>query len=205
MHVVCLDLEGVLVPEIWISFAQKTNIEQLRLTTRDVPDYDELMRYRMAILEERKLTLADIQQVISTMEPLPGALDFLNWLRQCTQVVILSDTFTEFAQPLMRALAWPTLFCNSLVTDSAGMITAYRLRQREGKRKAVEALQSIGFTVFAAGDSYNDLAMIKQADRGALFKAPERILKEEPALPHARTYDEFKMILQQFFADSANV
>jgi phosphoserine / homoserine phosphotransferase len=198
MHMVCLDLEGVLVPEIWINFAEKTGIEELRLTTRDVPDYDVLMQGRLRILKERGLTLPDIQEVIGSLSPLPGALEFLNAVRSKTQVVILSDTFTEFAQPLMRKLGWPTIFCNNLVVDSLGTITGYRLRQKDGKYKAVKSLQSIGFTVFAAGDSYNDLTMIKAADKGALFCAPQRILQEEPQLPHAVTYGEFMKIIDTF-------
>lgn len=198
MHMVCLDLEGVLIPEIWINFAQKTGIEKLRLTTREVPDYDVLMRGRLEILKKQGLKLSDIQQVIGTLDPLEGALDFLNGLRAKTQVVILSDTFTEFAKPLMEKLGWPSIFCNDLVVDDSGMIVDYRLRQTDGKRKAVEALKSIGFTVFAAGDSYNDLTMIKTADEGALFRAPKRIVDEEPQLPHAQTYEEFDLIINAF-------
>lgn len=200
MDIVCLDLEGVLIPEIWINFAQKTGIEELRLTTREVPDYDILMRGRLSILKEHDLTLSDIQQVIGTLSPLEGALEFLNGLRSRTQVVILSDTFTEFARPLMEKLAWPSIFCNDLVVDESGMIVDYRLRQTDGKRKAVEALKGIGFRVFAAGDSYNDLTMIKTADSGALFRAPQRILMEEPQLPHAQTYGEFNRIIDDFLA-----
>jgi len=198
MHMVCLDLEGVLVPEIWINFAEKTGIEELRLTTREVPDYDVLMKGRLAILKEHGLTLSDIQGVIGTLSPLEGALEFLNSLRKKTQVVILSDTFTEFAKPLMEKLLWPSIFCNSLVVDNADMIVGYTLRQQDGKRKAVQALQAIGFTVFAAGDSYNDLTMIKSADSGALFRAPERIRNEEPQLPHAVTYADFGLIIDKF-------
>lgn len=202
MYIVCLDLEGVLVPEIWISFAEKTGIEKLRLTTREVPDYDVLMQGRLGILNEHGLTLKDIQSVIRSISPLSGALDFLNALRSKVQVIILSDTFTEFAQPLMEKLGWPTLFCNSLTVDDAGMITGYTLRQRDGKRKAVEALQSIGFTVFAGGDSYNDLSMIKTADSGALFRAPQRIIEAEPQLPHAVKYAELEQIIGRFLGIS---
>jgi phosphoserine/homoserine phosphotransferase len=198
MHIVCLDLEGVLIPEIWINFAEKTGIEQLRLTTRDIPDYDELMQGRLAILREHQLTLADIQDVIRTLNPLDGAYDFLNTIRAKTQVIILSDTFTEFAQPLMEKLAWPSIFCNELEVGATGMIEGYHLRQYDGKRKAVKALQSIGFTVFAAGDSYNDVTMIKSADQGALFRAPQRIKEEEPELPCAETYEEFSDIIDKF-------
>lgn len=198
MHMVCMDLEGVLVPEIWISFAEKTGIKELRLTTRDVDDYDKLMRHRIAILQHHRLTLADIQEVIGTLSPLDGAVEFLDSLRSKTQVVILSDTFIEFAWPLMRKLKWPTLFCNSLQVDSSNMITGYHLRQQDGKRKAIEGLKGMGFFVFAAGDSYNDLSMIKSADYGALFRAPQHIREKEPTLPHAQTYEEFEAVIDRF-------
>ena len=197
MEVVCLDLEGVLVPEIWIAFAEKTGIEKLRLTTRDVPDYDVLMKGRLDILREHGLKLADIQSVISSIEPLEGAKEFLDELRSVTQVVILSDTFREFASPLMRKLAWPTIFCNSLVVDDDGNITGYTLRQKDGKRKAIEHLQAMGFRCFAAGDSYNDLTMIKTADSGSLFRAPENILEEYPELHLSTTYDDFLKIIHR--------
>ena len=198
MEVVCLDLEGVLVPEIWIAFAEKTGIEKLRLTTRDVPDYDVLMKGRLNILREHGLKLADIQSVISSIEPLEGAKEFLDELRSVTQVVILSDTFREFASPLMRKLAWPTIFCNSLVVDDDGNITGYTLRQKDGKRKAIEHLQAMGFRCFAAGDSYNDLTMIKTADSGSLFRAPENILEEYPELHLSTTYDDFLKTIKEF-------
>ena len=198
MEVVCLDLEGVLVPEIWIAFAEKTGIEKLRLTTRDVPDYDVLMKGRLDILREHGLKLADIQSVISSIEPLEGAKEFLDELRSVTQVVILSDTFQEFASPLMRKLAWPTIFCNSLVVDDDGNITGYTLRQKDGKRKAIEHLQAMGFRCFAAGDSYNDLTMIKTADSGSLFRAPENILEEYPELHLSTTYDDFMKTIKEF-------
>lgn len=198
MEVVCLDLEGVLVPEIWIAFAEKTGIEKLRLTTRDVPDYDVLMKGRLDILREHGLKLADIQNVISSIEPLEGAKEFLDELRSVTQVVILSDTFREFASPLMRKLAWPTIFCNSLVVDDDGNITGYTLRQKDGKRKAIEHLQAMGFRCFAAGDSYNDLTMIKTADSGSLFRAPENILEEYPELHLSTTYDDFLKTIKEF-------
>lgn len=198
MEVVCLDLEGVLVPEIWIAFAEKTGIEKLRLTTRDVPDYDVLMKGRLDILREHGLKLADIQSVISSIEPLEGAKEFLDELRSVTQVVILSDTFREFASPLMRKLAWPTIFCNSLVVDDDGNITGYTLRQKDGKRKAIEHLQAMGFRCFAAGDSYNDLTMIKTADSGSLFRAPENILEEYPELHLSTTYADFLKTIKEF-------
>jgi len=190
MHMVCLDLEGVLVPEIWIAFAQATGIEELLRTTRDEPDYDKLMKERIRILGERRYTLHDIQAVIETVSPLPGAKAFLDELRSRWQVVILSDTFAEFATPLMRMLGWPSLFCNSLVVAENGTIVDYRLRQREGKRKAVAALRSIGFAVIAAGDSYNDIGMLQEADYGILFRAPEAIKSEFPQFPAVSSYDE---------------
>ena len=179
MEIVTLDLEGVLVPEIWIAFAEKTGIEALKRTTRDEPDYHKLMEYRMDILRRNNLKLSDIQDVIADIKPLDGAKEFLDTLRELTQVIILSDTFSEFALPLMRQLGYPTIFCNSLVVGSDGMIENVRMRIENGKKKAVESLKSIGFRVFASGDSYNDLAMIHSADGGCLFRAPENILKEE--------------------------
>ena len=201
MEAVCLDLEGVLVPEIWIAFAEKTGIEKLRLTTRDIPDYHVLMNGRMNILREHGLTLKDIQDVIATIRPLDGAKEFLDKLRSITQVIILSDTFSEFASPLMKQLGWPTIFCNSLVLDDKGMLTGIRMRQEDGKRKAIEALRSCGFRTFAAGDSYNDLNMIKTADAGCLFRAPENILKEYPDLPLHTTYEGFYGEIEKFVSN----
>lgn len=198
MNIVCLDLEGVLVPEIWIAFAEKTGIEALRRTTREEPDYDKLMRYRMDILREHGLTLKDIQNVIAEIHPLDGAKEFLDKLREKTQVIILSDTFSEFAAPLMRQLGWPTIFCNSLEIDENGMISGIRMRQDNGKKKAIDGLRAMGFRTFAAGDSYNDLAMIHLADKGCLFRAPENIIKEEPDLRLCRTYDEFYSEIESF-------
>lgn len=192
MQVACLDLEGVLVPEIWIAFSEKTGIGELRLTTREVPDYDVLMKRRIGILEERGLALGDIQDVIGSMDPLPGAGDFLESLRSKVQVIILSDTFTQFAQPLMRKLRWPTLFCNTLEIDDRNMITGFRLRQREGKKHAVAALRSINMRVAAAGDSYNDILMIQEADSGTLFRAPDSIKTQFPSIPTAETYAELE-------------
>lgn len=192
MHVVCLDLEGVLVPEIWIEFSKATGIAELKITTRDEPDYDKLMQYRLGILERNGLKLADIQRVIGGMDPLPGAKAFLASIRSLTQVVILSDTFTQFAQPLMAKLDWPTLFCNTLTVASDGAVSGYALRQSDGKRKAVEAFRSINMKVFAAGDSYNDLAMIKAAHAGALFRAPAGIKNQNPGIP---CIEEFEMLL----------
>jgi phosphoserine/homoserine phosphotransferase len=191
MYVTCLDLEGVLVPEIWIAFAEETGIPELRLTTRDVPDYDALMRGRIAILKERGLGLPDVQATISRIRPLEGAAAFLEELRQCCQVIILSDTFAEFALPLMRQLGMPTIFCNSLETSPEGMITGHRMRMQNGKYHAVRSLRSLGFQTIAAGDSFNDLAMIHEADRGFLFRAPPAIVTENPGVPLFTEYRPF--------------
>ena len=198
MEIVCLDLEGVLVPEIWIAFAEKTGITELKRTTRDEPDYSKLMAWRMDILREHSLTLTDIQNTISEIKPLEGAKEFLDKLRAITQVVILSDTFREFASPLMKQLGWPTILCNSLVVDENNMLSGMVLRQTDGKRKAIEGFRSMGFRTFAAGDSYNDLTMIHTADKGCLFRAPERILLEEPDLKLCTTYDEFFKEIEAF-------
>ncbi len=188
MHVVCLDLEGVLVPEVWIDFSNATGIEELKLTTRDIPDYDILMKKRISILKDHGLKLKDIQKVITGMDPLEGALDFLDSLRKKTQVIILSDTFTQFAEPLMKKLSYPTLFCNSLVIDEDGTVAGYTLRQKDGKKHAVAALKSIGFTVIAAGDSYNDTTMLIEADAGIFFRPPETITSEFPRFPVTHEY-----------------
>ena len=198
MEIVCLDLEGVLVPEIWIAFAEKTGITELKRTTRDEPDYSKLMAWRMDILREHSLTLKDIQNTISEIKPLEGAKEFLDKLRAMTQVVILSDTFREFASPLMKQLGWPTILCNSLVVDENNMLSGMVLRQTDGKRKAIEGFRSMGFRTFAAGDSYNDLTMIHTADKGCLFRAPERIPLEEPDLKLCTTYDEFFNEIEAF-------
>ena len=189
----CLDLEGVLLPEIWIKFAEKTGIEELKLTTRDIPDYDELMIGRLAILKKHNLKLKDIQKVIDTLSPLDGAYDFLRWLKSEFQVLILSDTFYEFAQPLMKKLDYPTLFCHKIITDDVGNIISYKLRQNDQKTKAVAALQGLNFQVISAGDSYNDTGMLQQADAGILFCPPERVVQEFPQFPVARNYDEFRV------------
>ena len=190
MHIICMDLEGVLVPEIWITFADVTGIPELRRTTRDEPDYDKLMKYRLGILAEHKLKLKDIQEVIGTMSPLDGASEFLSALKERTQVVILSDTFSEFAKPLMAKLGYPTLFCNSLIIDKAGSISDYRMRQIDGKRKSVEALKSLNFKTFAVGDSFNDLSMIRTADSGCLFRPPASIRAQCSDLPSVDSHDE---------------
>jgi len=191
----CLDLEGVLIPEIWIAVAEKTGIKKLRLTTRDIPDYDELMRGRLKILDEHNLKLADIQEVIGTLSPLEGAKEFLDWLKSEFQVIILSDTFYQFAGPLMEKLGHPTLFCNELIVNDDGCITNYRLRQPDGKTKAVTALKGLNFQVIAAGDSYNDTGMLKVADAGILFRPPDNVIEEFPQFPVTHTYDEFKKTL----------
>lgn len=193
--IACLDLEGVLVPEVWILFAEKTGIEKLRLTTRDIPDYDELMRGRLQILDENNLKLADIQEVIGTIAPLPGAVEFLQWLQSEFQVIILSDTFYEFAGPLMAQLGHPTLFCHSLVVDDGGKITDYKIRIPDGKTKAVRAIKDLNFQVIAAGDSYNDTGMLKEANAGILYCPPDNVIEEFPQFKVTRNYDEFKEAL----------
>ncbi len=194
--VVCLDLEGVLIPEVWIAFAEKTGIDALRRTTRDEPDYDKLMRGRLEILDEHGFKLGDIQDVISTMKPLPGAREFLDALRARTQVIILSDTFYQFAAPFMRQLGQPTLFCHQLVVDEADRVTDYQLRIPDGKRKAVTALKDIGFRVHAAGDSYNDTTMLKEADKGVLFRCPDNVAQEFPEFERTDAFDELLVLLE---------
>lgn len=190
--IACLDLEGVLVPEIWINVAERTGIIELRRTTRDEPDYDKLMKWRLGILDEHKLRLADIQAVIGTMTPLEGAGEFLGWLRERCQVIILSDTFYQFALPLMRQLGYPTLFCNTLETDGNGRIIAYHMRLPDQKRQSVKALKALNFLTIAAGDAYNDTPMLAEADAGILFRPPDNVVKEFPQFPVARTYEELK-------------
>jgi phosphoserine/homoserine phosphotransferase len=190
--IACLDLEGVLVPEIWINVAEATGIEALRITTRDEPDYDKLMRNRIAILEQHELKLADIQAVIRRMGPLEGAREFIAWLRSRYQVVILSDTFYEFAAPLMEQLDHPCLFCNSLIVDEQNRVRDYRLRIRDGKRKAVMAFKLLNFEVVAAGDSYNDITMLSEADSGILFRPSDTVVRDHPQFPVTRTYDELR-------------
>jgi phosphoserine/homoserine phosphotransferase len=197
--VACLDLEGVLIPEIWINVAERTGIDALRITTRDEPDYDVLMKRRLGILAEHGLKLADIQQVIAGLSPLPGAAEFLDWLRERHQVVILSDTFYEFAAPLMRQLGHPTLFCHSLGIDEEGRVADYRIRLPDQKRRAVRALHDLAFRVIAAGDSYNDTSMLSEADAGILFRPPENVIEEFPHFPVTRSYAE----LRSAFEDAA--
>jgi len=194
----CLDLEGVLIPEIWINVAKKTGVKALAITTRDEPDYDKLMRYRLAILKKEGIKLRDIQAVIKRMSPLPGAKEFLKRLREKYQVIILSDTYYEFAGPMMEKLGNPTLFCNWLSKDKKGFIANYHLRQRNGKKEAVCALKGLGFNVVAAGDSYNDIAMLKAANRGILFRPPAKIVRQFPEFPVTNTYQE---LLKAFHRD----
>ncbi|MCY3991769.1 MAG: bifunctional phosphoserine phosphatase/homoserine phosphotransferase ThrH [Caldilineaceae bacterium] len=195
------DLEGVLVPEIWIAFAEKTGIEQLRLTTRDVSDYDQLMKMRLKILKERKLRLQDIQEVIATISPLPGAGQFVDWVRERAQFIVLSDTFYEFAKPLMAQLGYPTIFCHSLEVDAAGTITGYRLRLDQSKRKAISAFGDLKFQTLAIGDSYNDIAMLKRADLGILFDPPANVIEDHPDLPVVRNYCEAQAIIEDWLLD----
>jgi len=192
VEIACLDLEGVLVPEIWIAFAEKTGIESLRATTRDIPDYDVLMKQRLRILDEHGLTLNDIQEVIATLEPLEGAVEFVDWLRERFQVIILSDTFYEFSQPLMRQLGFPTLFCHKLVTDEDGRVVDYQLRQKDPKRQSVLALKTLYYRIIAAGDSYNDTTMLSEADAGILFHAPDNVIAEFPQFPAVHTFEDLK-------------
>ncbi len=190
MNVVCLDMEGVLVPEIWIAFSEATRIPELRRTTRDEPDYDNLMKYRIGILKEHGLGLKEIQEVISGIEPMEGAKDFLDALREETQVLILSDTFEQFAMPLMKKLGWPTLFCNTLEVSETGEITGYKMRVEKSKLTTVKALQSIGFETIASGDSFNDLAMIEASKAGFLFKTTDAIKKDYPQYPAFEEYED---------------
>ena len=192
MFIVCCDLEGVFVPEIWITVADKTGIEELRLTTRDIADYDQLMQFRLKILAKHNLKLADIQAAITAMAPLPGAAAFLQWLRSVTQVIILSDTFQEFAGPLMQKLGWPTLMCHELVIDVDDAITGYRLRLSDAKKRALLALRDLNYHTISVGDSYNDIEMLKAADTGILFSPPDNVLAEFPELPVAQTYDQLQ-------------
>ena len=201
MNIVCLDLEGVLVPEIWIAFSQASGIPELKRTTRDEPDYNKLMQWRLGILREHGLGLRQIQDTIATIEPLPGAREFLDRLRTQTQVIIISDTFTQFASPLMEKLGWPTLFCNTLEVAPDGMITGFRMRIPDSKLNTVRALQSIGFDTIASGDSFNDLAMIKASKAGFLFRTTDQIRKDYPQLPAFETYDELLEGIQKALAE----
>ena len=197
MNIVCLDLEGVLVPEIWIAFAQASGISELKRTTRDEPDYDKLMKWRLGILKEHGLGLKEIQQTIATIDPMPGAKEFLDELRSMTQVIIISDTFTEFAAPLMKKLGWPTIFCNSLEVAEDGEIIGFKMRIEQSKLTTVKALQAIGFETIASGDSYNDLGMIRASKAGFLFRSTDSIKNENPDLPAYETYDELMAAIKR--------
>ena len=197
MKLICLDLEGVLVPEIWVAFAEASKIPELKKTTRDEPDYDKLMRWRLSVLKEHGLGLKEIQETIASIDPLPGAKEFLDELRSFAQVIIISDTFTEFAQPLMKKLGWPTIFCNSLVVAEDGEITDYKMRVENSKLTTVRALQSIGFETVASGDSYNDLGMILAGKSGFLFRTTEQIKADYPQIPALVTYEELLTALKE--------
>ncbi len=197
MHIVCADLEGIFTPEIWINVAEKTGIKGLRLTTRDISDYDVLMKKRIGILHENGLKLKDITDVIASMNPIKGAVEFLEWLKSCIQVIIVSDTFVQFADPLMAKLGRPTLFCNSLLIGPDGSIAGYNLRQNDGKRKAALSLKSLNYDVIAVGDSYNDITMLQEADKGILFNPPENVKNEYPEFQVSCSYEELKNLIQE--------
>ena len=195
MYIVCSDLEGVFVPEIWINVSQQTGIEELKLTTRDISDYNVLMKGRLEILHKHNLSLQDIQQVISNLNPLPGALEFIDWLRSKMQLIIVSDTFVEFAEPLINKLGRPTILCHNLTTDNSGNIIDYNLRQKEAKSRVVEALQSLNYKVIAIGDSYNDITMLRKADLGILYNPPQNVIDEHTDLPIVKSYDGLREII----------
>lgn len=197
MNIVCLDLEGVLVPEIWIAFAEASGIPELKKTTRDEPDYDKLMKWRIGILKEHGLGLKEIQDTIAKIDPMPGAKEFLDELRSLTQVIIISDTFTQFAAPLMKKLGWPTIFCNSLEVSENGEVTGFKMRCEQSKLTTVKALQSIGYDTIASGDSYNDLGMIKASKAGFLFKSTDKIKNDNPELPAYETYEELMAAIKK--------
>ena len=197
MQIVCSDLEGIFVPEIWINVAEKTGIPELRLTTRDISDYDVLMKKRLGILAENNLKIEDIKAVIATMDPLEGAVEFLDWLRSRIQLIVVSDTFVQFARPLMKKLGWPTLFCHTLTIAPDGSVTGYNLRQQDSKRHAIIALKSLYYTTIAIGDSYNDIPMLKEAGTGILFDPPDNVKNEFTEFPVAYSYDQLKAILEK--------
>ena len=204
MHIVCSDLEGVFVPEIWINVAEKTGIEELRLTTRDISDYDVLMKRRLAILDENGLKIDDIKAAIATMNPLEGAVEFLNWLRSRTQIIVVSDTFDQFARPLMEKLGWPTLFCHTLSIAPDGFITDYVLRQKDAKREAVISLKNLNYRTIGMGDSYNDITMLKEADNGILFNPPDNVKNEYPEFPVTFSYEDLKSIIENILSNNTN-
>jgi phosphoserine / homoserine phosphotransferase len=197
MYIVCADMEGIFTPEIWINVAEMTGIEELRLTTRDIPDYDVLMQKRLTILDRHRLKLQDIQAVIAQMKPLDGAVDFLNWLRSQLQVIIVSDTYVEFAGPLLEKLGWPTLFCNTLSVAADGSICGYKLRQKDGKKKVAAALKNLNYQVIAIGDSYNDITMLQAAKKAILFRPPDNVRVEFPQFPVATNYEEVRQEIQK--------
>jgi len=203
MHIVCSDLEGIFVPEIWINVAEKTGIKELRLTTRDISDYDVLMKKRLAILDKNRLKIDDIKGVIATMDPLDGALEFLDWLRSRIPVIVVSDTFEQFARPLMQKLGWPALFCHTLSINPDGSIAGYKLRQKDSKREAVISLKRLNYDTIAVGDSYNDITMLKQANTGILFDPPENVKNEFHEFPVTYSYDDLKEIIQQILSDES--
>ena len=202
MYIICADLEGIFVPEIWINVAEKTGIKELKLTTRDISDYDVLMKKRLSILDENRLKLKDITDVIANIEPLEGAVEFLDWLRESVQIIITSDTFVQFAGPLIKKLGWPTLFCNSLTVGPDGSIEGYNLRQKDGKRQVVLSLKSLNYKTIAVGDSYNDISMLQEADTGILFRPPDNVKSEFPKYPVLLSYDELKKTIQETIANS---
>ena len=204
MHIVCSDLEGVFVPEIWINVAEKTGIEELRLTTRDISDYDVLMKRRLAILDENGLKIDDIKAAIATMNPLEGAVEFLSWLRSRTQIIVVSDTFDQFARPLMEKLGWPTLFCHTLSIAPDGFITDYVLRQKDAKREAVISLKNLNYRTIGMGDSYNDITMLKEADNGILFNPPDNVKNEYPEFPVTFSYEDLKSIIENILSNNTN-
>ncbi len=199
MHAVCSDLEGIWVPEVWINVARTTGIDELKLTTRDIKDYDELMTYRLKILKKHGLKLKDIQNVIGKIKPLDGALEMINWLKEMTRFVVVSDTFVEFAGPLLKQLGNPLLFCNSLKVDSNNNITGYKLRQKDQKRKVIQALKSLDYEVIAIGDSYNDISMLKEADKAILARPPQNVIDDYPEFPVIHEYEKLKELLMKYF------
>jgi phosphoserine/homoserine phosphotransferase len=200
MHIVCSDLEGVFVPEIWINVAEKTGIKELRLTTRDISDYDVLMKRRLAILEENGLKIGDITEIIATMDPLERAVEFLDWVRSRTQIIVVSDTFDQFAGPLMKKLGWPTLLCHTLSIEPDGFISGYVLRQKDSKREAVISLKNLNYKTMAVGDSYNDITMLKEADNGILFNPPDNVKSEYPEFPVSLSYESLKDIIENILS-----
>ena len=201
MKIICADMEGIFTPEIWIKVAEKTGIDELRLTTRDISDYDVLMRKRLGILKANGLKLKDITDVIKTMDPLDGAFEFLEWMRSRTQVIVVSDTYVEFARPLLKKLGWPTLFCNSLTIDQEGAISDYNLRQKDGKRKTVLSLKQLKYEIIAVGDSYNDITMLREADQGVLFNPPDNVREEYPELPATYNYEELRSVMEKMLSN----